>query len=171
VYVKVTLSYDTPCHSGRNSSLALPRLCCLLFLNHQGCPSPWITPPPSTQTARTPVKAHHVVWAVISIFMDAVVLIRFEQACSSCRCRAVGGLTGVGFNSLCLPWVFTTMVRTIVAFPTHSPYGWLQVWKPHFPIESKYGFLALRSANKNTVEWYKQALDIVALSPFAGYTV
>jgi hypothetical protein len=23
----------------------------------------------------------------------------------------------------------------------------------------------------NTVEWYKQALDIVALAPFAGYTV
>jgi hypothetical protein len=63
------------------------------------------------------------------------------------------------------------MVLTIVAFPTHPPYGWLQVWKPHFPIENKYGVLAPRSAIKNTVEWYKEALDIVALGMFAGYTV
>jgi hypothetical protein len=71
-----------------------------------------------------------------------------DQACSSGRCRTVGGSTGVGFNSLCLPWVFTTVVLTIVTFPTHPPYGWLQVWKPHFPIGSKYGVLAPRSAIK-----------------------
>jgi hypothetical protein len=62
-----------------------------------------------------------------------------EQACSSGRCRIVGGSTDVGFNSLCLPWVFTTVVLTIVAFPTHPPYGWLKVWKPHFLSESKWG--------------------------------
>jgi hypothetical protein len=64
------------------------------------------------------------------------------------RCGTVGGSTGVGFNSLCLPCVFTTVVLTIVAFPTHPPYGWLQVRKPHFPTESKYWVLAPRSAIK-----------------------
>jgi hypothetical protein len=71
-----------------------------------------------------------------------------EQACSSGRCRIVDGSTNVGFNSLRLPWVFTTVVLTVVAFPTHPPYGWLKVWKPHFPSESKYGVLARTSAIK-----------------------
>jgi hypothetical protein len=35
---------------------------------------------------------------------------KLEQACSSGRCRIVGGSTNAGFNSLCLPWVFTSVV-------------------------------------------------------------
>jgi hypothetical protein len=56
--------------------------------------------------------------------------------------------TGVRFNFSCLAWVFTTVVLTILAYPTHPPCGWLQVWKPHFLIESKYGVIAPRSAIK-----------------------
>jgi hypothetical protein len=94
-----------------------------------------------------------------------------EQACSSGRCRTVGGSTGVRFTSICLPWVFTTMVLTIVAFPTHPPYGWVQVWKPHFPIESKYGVLAPRSAIKIQQSGTSRRRILWLSVHCAGYTV
>jgi hypothetical protein len=80
--------------------------------------------------------------------MDWNSIILAIMACSSGRCRHVGGSTGVGFNSICLPWVFTTVVLKPALSPTHPPYGRIQVWKRHFPIESKDGVLAPRSAIK-----------------------
>jgi hypothetical protein len=52
-----------------------------------------------------------------------------------------------GSTTPCLPWVFTTVVLTTVAFPMHPPYGWLKIWKPHFPSE-RNGVHAPRSAIK-----------------------
>jgi hypothetical protein len=92
-------------------------------------------------TGRFPVRSSKGNWYIMIVYS-------YDCNYISGRCRTVGGSTGVGFNSLCLPWVFTTVVLTIVAFPTHPQYGWLQVLKPHFPIESKYGVIAPRSAIK-----------------------
>jgi hypothetical protein len=58
-----------------------------------------------------------------------------------------GDSTGVGLNSICLPRVFTTAVLTI-GFSYTPSIRVAKVWKPHFPIESKYGVLAPRSAIK-----------------------
>jgi hypothetical protein len=94
------------------------------------------------------------------------------QACSSGRCRIVGGSTGAGLNSIPPLWVFTSVVPTMVAFPRHPPYGRPQGWKPLFKNGSTYGMgLSLLGAPLNTVKWYKQALDIVALASFAVYSV
>jgi hypothetical protein len=55
-------------------------------------------------------------------------------------------------------------------FPHTLHTGGCKYGSPTFQVKASMGFSHL-GVSLNTVEWYNQALDIVALASFAGYTV